>query len=81
MTRLGKHQLGLLSGLGSPSMRLVVACKLSDSLERQGLLKSDHSGGFVGITPAGLRRLADELEAGRLAHLMPKYPDPAQEKA
>ena len=81
MTKLGKHQTRLLAGLGSPTLRLVVADKLSDSLERHGLLKSDHQGGFVGITPAGLRRLADEMEAGRLAHLMPKYPAPAQGEA
>lgn len=78
MCRLGKHQLRLLMTLASPSTRLVIADARSESLERIGLVKA-HSparpatgttkaipAGMVGITPAGLRRLADELEAGNL---------------
>lgn len=83
--RLGKHQLRLLITLASPGTRMVVADAVSASLERVGLVKA-HSpaapakppakaipAGMVGITPAGLRRLADELEAGRLDQFF-KFP-------
>lgn len=78
MARLGKQQMRLLITLASPGTLLVIADARSESLERLGLVKA-HSpavpakppakaipAGMVGITPAGLRRLADEMEAGRL---------------
>ena len=74
MAQLGKHQLALLATMGSPFMLLVVSDKLSRSLVHRGLLeprrpprRSDKDdGGFFGITPAGLRALADALEGGDL---------------
>lgn len=74
MARLGKHQLCLLATLASPFMLLVVSDKLSRSLVQRGLLeprrppiKGDKDdGGFFGITPAGLRALADALERGNV---------------
>jgi len=66
---LGKHQLCLLATMASPFSLLVVGDRISRSLVRRGLLgqhfaKKDDA--FIGITPAGLRALADEMEAGRL---------------
>jgi hypothetical protein len=64
--RLGDEQLHLLLGLACPTMLLVVPDKRSRALEAKGYLKSTakDGGGLQGITPAGLRRLADELESG-----------------
>lgn len=70
MTRpLGKRQLRLLSVLGTPGTALIVPCKVSESLVRRGYAASAaaDSDGFVHITAAGLRALADEADAGRLA--------------
>lgn len=67
MARIGKEQLRLLVSLGSPTMMLVVGDKVSASLVRRGLLQDDDKGGFCRITAAGLRALADEMEAGRVA--------------
>lgn len=74
MRPLGKHQLRLLACLSGITMTLVVPSKLSDSLVRRGLLeprsKKGPKGkppGFIGITPAGLRVVADLMEAGQMA--------------
>lgn len=65
---LGKHQLCLLATMASPFSLLVVGDKLSASLASKGLLeprgRKDLSEGFLGITPTGLRSLADALERG-----------------
>ena len=76
MSRLGRHQLRLLLTLGSPSMRLVVANKVSRSLEARGLVRaqSPDGNGLVQITPAGLRALADAFEAGHLEQFFEKDP-------
>jgi hypothetical protein len=68
MTRLGAKQIGMLSSLGSPYFALVVPCKLSQSLQKRGLLTPRYptSDGFLRITPAGLRALAAALERGEL---------------
>lgn len=75
--RLGKHQLCLLATMGSPFNLLIVADKVSRSLERRGLL-APHSlkkdGALFGITPTGLRALADALERGDLLQFIdPKF--------
>lgn len=75
MRALGRLQLDLLAKLASPSLFLVVGKPLSTSLVRRGLMRAhgapappnDPHGGFVQITPAGLRALADAWEAGRLS--------------
>lgn len=75
MARLGKKQMLLLCGLGSPGMALVVPDKLSNGLVARGLLRDTHptKPGMQRITPAGLRQLADDLEAGRLDQFL-KFP-------
>lgn len=62
---LGKNQRERLTALGCPSTAQVVGCDVTRSLAKRGLLRSDGDG-FYCITPAGLRWLADELEAGRI---------------
>ena len=66
--RLGKHQIRLLVQLGTPALMLVVPDRLSRSLEKRGLVasRSKRTDGFIGITPAGLRALADLYDAGKL---------------
>ena len=81
--RLGKNQLARLCALGRPSAWQVVGCPETRSLARIGYLAT-HEGdpdGFYGITPAGLRRLADALEAGNLGHLMPTRENMARREA
>jgi hypothetical protein len=62
---LGKNQREKLTVLGCPTTAQIVPCKVALSLVKRGLLRM-HKGGFACITPAGLRVLADELEAGRV---------------
>lgn len=63
---LGQHQRDLLARLGGVTMALVVGDKVSDSLVKRGLAVAEPDGSFVRIAPAGLRMLADEIEAGRI---------------
>ena len=63
--RLGTKQLQLLAQLASPTVFLVTPDRRSASLVRRGLLREVVSGACC-ITPAGLRRLADAIEAGQL---------------
>lgn len=63
---LGKEQLRLLSVLASPGVMMPVPCKVAESLKRRGLLKDTEVGGGAVVTPAGLRLLADLLEAGKV---------------
>lgn len=53
----------------SPSSVLVTPDKVSASMVARGLLREDPSrpGKSCCITPKGLRALADEMEAGRVA--------------
>ena len=62
---LGKHQLDRLKALGCPGTAQILGCKITRSLEKRGLLRSD-GGYFACITPTGLRVLADEMESGRI---------------
>lgn len=68
---LGKHQRDLLAALAGVTMALVVGDKLSDSLVRRGLLAAEPDGSCAHITPAGLRAIADEIEAGRVEMFRP----------
>lgn len=74
--KLGKHQLCLLATMASPFSLLIVGDKISRSLVKRGLLaphfaKSD---GFHGVTPSGLRAVAEAMERGDLEQFMdPKY--------
>lgn len=70
MARLGHQQLRLLTVLGTPASMLVVGDALSDSLVKRGLLREDEPRRGIVVTPAGLRVLADELEAGRVKDVL-----------
>lgn len=80
--RLGKNQLARLCALGRASSWQVLPCPETRALIAKGYMRShaDDGEGLIGITPAGLRRLADELEAGNLAHLMPNLENMARRK-
>jgi hypothetical protein len=71
--RLGPQQLYLLANMASPFSLLIVADNTSRSLEKRGLI-GPHSlkrdGGFYGVTPSGLRALADAMERGELEPLL-----------
>ena len=62
--RIGSNQLNRLILLGSPTRAFLVPDEVSRSLIKRGLV-SDESG-LIRITPAGLRALADEMDAGRV---------------
>lgn len=63
--RIGKNQIKTLVVLGSPTMAMVVPGETELGLIKRGLLRT-RDGGMACITPAGLRVLADEMEAGRV---------------
>lgn len=64
--RLGKKQIEMLAALGSPGVAMIVPDKIALSLVKRGLMRTAETGGFACVTPAGLRVLADEFEAGRV---------------
>lgn len=71
--RLGKLQLERLLALASPSMLLIVGDGISKSLVKRGLMKPRYAkrpDAWHGITPAGMRVLADAYEAGELKQFM-----------
>jgi hypothetical protein len=70
---LGKNQLARLKSLAHPETYLIVGDRAADSLARRGLLRAFGKGrkSFFGITPAGLRALADALEERRCARNLP----------
>lgn len=70
--RLGKLQIKLLAGLGSPFTLLVVGDALSASLVKRGLLVATRGDSLFRITPAGLRELADVLDRGDLEQFVDK---------
>jgi len=73
MRPLGTQQRKLLLALASPAMlQLTPPCAVTRSLIRRGLLTEVHGG--ARITPAGMRAVADEYEAGRLDGFMTKVP-------
>jgi hypothetical protein len=75
--RLGRQQLDSLMVLGAPSRVLIAPIgKVERSLQRRGLVAPHAGGPSLRITPAGLRALADALEAGELDRLL-KPPEQA----
>lgn len=68
---IGRHQLRLLILTASPTCVLVTPDRSSAGLVKRGLLIEDNAAGCT-ITPAGLRALADEMEAGRVATAIDK---------
>lgn len=55
----------MLVMLGTPTRSVITPGKSEQGLVAKGLLRQD-KGGACCITPAGLRALADEMEAGRV---------------
>lgn len=68
MRPLGKHQRDKLLALAAFGRFQVVACDVTRSLVKRGLLREWGDGAFVGVTAAGLRAVADELDSGRLVN-------------
>lgn len=62
---LGSRQIERLVTLACPAWLLVTPLRRDQALVRRGLLRAD-DGGRLCITPAGLRALADAMEAGRV---------------
>lgn len=71
MNRLGRKQLQLLSAIAGVRRALVVPDKISRSLCERGLMQSASSktDGFIVLTPAGYRAVADALERGTIKRL------------
>lgn len=65
-SRVGKNQLQILIMLGSPATLLLAPDRLVRGMVSRGLLRERAPGKACCITPAGLRRLADEMQAGRV---------------
>lgn len=76
MRPLGKHQREKLIALASFGHFQVVACDVTRSLVKRGLLRECEPDAFVGVTAAGLRFIADEMDAGRLKNEPDKRPQP-----
>jgi len=74
MTRIGPRQRALLAISARPGTAFILANPVTRSLCRRGLMAECAPDAFVHITAAGLRALADEADAGRLA-LAPKLPE------
>ena len=76
MRPLGSKQRELLGMLSSPTRFMIVGNAVAESLARRGLLaaQGEDGTGFFQITPAGLRVLADEWEAGRLEFKLDEEP-------
>jgi hypothetical protein len=65
--KIGPKLVETLACIGSPHMILVTPKKRDQRLVELGLAKHPAEGSeSLCITPAGLRLLADEIEAGRL---------------
>lgn len=78
--RIGKDQLQMLVMLGSPTRSLIVPGRSERGLIAKGLLRQD-DGGACCITPAGLRALADEMEAGNVADALERMKADAERRA
>jgi hypothetical protein len=78
MRPLGKNQLQRLLGLASPGTLLIVGDDpVSLSLVQRGYLapKTDNDRfAWLGITPSGMRALADAFEAGKLQQFFKPFP-------
>jgi hypothetical protein len=68
MARLGKNQIELLARMTGQGRAVVVGDKLIRSLAKAGCMSAlSHNGdSFYVVTSAGLRAVADALDAGSL---------------
>lgn len=64
--KLGTRQLETLRAVGTTAA-IVVPDSITRRLCALGLMASEASGSFAHITPAGLRALADAVDAGRIS--------------
>lgn len=64
--RIGPHQLRTLVMLASPTMIMPAPDAGARAMVRRGLLRLRPDGSSVCIAAAGLRALADAMEAGRV---------------
>ena len=71
MTRVGPKQRDLLARM-CVGRAVVVGDALTRSLCRRGLMKAHRGDDVVTVTAAGLRALADEMDAGRVPNLDPR---------
>lgn len=70
---LGPEQLKLLLNIGSPGrIMLTPPDRVAKSLLKRGLLAVEPKGG-IAITAAGMRAIADEMDAGRVAPLYDRW--------
>ena len=76
--KLGPHQTAKMQGLVLGRFQICPDAQ-TRALCKRGLLAAFGAGntsdGFIGVTPAGLRWLADEIDAGRIDP-RPKFPPP-----
>lgn len=70
-TRLGKRQLEQLASLAGVYSAIVVPDALTRSMCKRGVMVpgSATSDGFLVMTPAGYRAVADALESGAIVRL------------
>jgi hypothetical protein len=66
VSRVGINQLRTLIMTASPGRVLLTPSAGDRALVQRGLLREREPGGACCITPAGLRALADAMEAGRV---------------
>ncbi|MBY5657132.1 hypothetical protein [Rhizobium leguminosarum] len=76
----GIRQLQTLRAVGTTAA-IVVPDSLTRRLCALGLMASEASGSFAHITPAGLRALADAVDAGRISlFVMPEKKAPVDKQ-
>lgn len=66
MPHVGDQQLRTLIVLASPTCIMLTSDKSSRAMVKSGLLQERNGGEATCITAAGLRALADAMEAGRV---------------
>lgn len=75
--RLGDRQIEALTSVGNPTMTwLCGSSKIMQTLRQKGCvrpLNPKEPDACLAITPAGLRALAEALEAGRIEQKLPEH--------
>lgn len=73
MSRLGTRQIRRLCILASAALGLLTPGRTDRSLVARGLFRERKPNGAIVITPAGLRALANEMEAGRVDPVLEEW--------
>ena len=76
MRRVGKRQMEWLILLSCVDRVALTSDKASQALVQRGLLRTDNAG--TCITAAGLRVLADEMDAGRMQDALARMREQAK---